>query len=131
MHCIPQERPDEAFEIINFFNCSVYVADNREKQFTRKDFVNWTPSNFWQRNPGGIRYLTFDESCLFSSPGYETLQRHHVNAGEPWRPVDWVYLANGCPGEHGLGGCFPESCHFLKPRDGSLKWSEISKCHYM
>jgi hypothetical protein len=130
LNCIPKPKPEEAFEVLNVLNCTVYVADNKNNQIARDAYRNWSPSNLWIRNPGGIRYLTFDDSCLFGSPG-QTLRRHQIKASEPWDPVEWVYLANGCAGEHGLGGCFPESCTFLLPKDGSLKWSEISKCHHM
>jgi hypothetical protein len=129
--CIPRPKPEEGFEVLNVLNCTVYVADNRKNQITREAYRNWSPSNLWIRNPGGIRYLTFDDSCLFGSPG-RSLHRHRITASEPWdQQVEWVYLANGCAGENGLGGCFPESCKYLLPKDGSLKWSEISKCHHM
>jgi hypothetical protein len=131
LHCTLVAKPEKAFEILNPFNCSVYVADNRNQQFSPNEFIDWHPSNLWIHNPGGVRYLTFDDSCLFRSPGKQMILKHQIQASEPWGRVDWVYLANGCPGQYGLGGCFPESCNFLMPKDGSLKWSEISKCHHM
>jgi hypothetical protein len=131
LRCELLPKPEKAFELLNPLNCSIYVADNRNQQLSPDEFIKWRPSNLWIHNPGGVRYLTFDESCLFSSPGHPNLLKHQIEASEPWGRVDWVYLANGCPGEHGLGGCFPESCSFLLTKDGSLKWSEISKCHLM
>ena len=59
------------------------------------------------------------------------IEKHVIEAGEPWKQVQWVYLAQACPSKIVLGACFPESCSGLNPIKGSLKYSEISKCHKM
>ena len=84
-------------------------------------------------NPAGIRHVTFDSSCLFASPGSSSLDKIHIASNEPWGgDIQWLYLANACPGEHSVGGCFPDRCGTnLQAQDGSLKYYEISKCHTM
>lgn len=131
LHCNPKQIPEEGYEILHPSNCTVYLADNRQNIISRQDYTLWKPSNLWMKNPGGIRYLTFRDSCFYGSPGVSNISAHKIVASESWNQVDWIYLANGCVGEYGLGGCFPEPCSFLFPKNGSLKWNEISKCHYL
>lgn len=131
LQCIPQPKLEEAFEILYPFNCTVYIADNHELKLSRQDYISWNPSNLWIKNPGGIRFLTFDDSCLFASPGNSIVVKEKMNVSPPWNDINWVYLANGCISDKGMGGCFPEPCHFFLPKNGSLKWNEISKCHYL
>ena len=136
-----QLRPErKAFEIISIFNCSVYVAVIPESKRDNESYTSnmkhqyeaWSPTFSWMKNTGGLRHTTFDASCIFGSPGKSENVKHQITAGEPWEDaMDWLYLANFCIGKHGMGGCFPEKCQELKALKGSLRYTEISKCHNM
>ena len=132
--CVLREhdRRTEAFEILNVFNCTVYLAHMTNNNIHASQFVEWTPSNLWLKNPLGVRYITFAKSCLFGSPYFDSVHSHHISASEPWNErVSWIYMANFCLAPSALGGCFPEPCVLFLPKKGSLKFAEIDKCHHM
>ena len=134
--CVPFQSEGSAYEIIAVVNCSVYMGIRPDNQSINQDlfrtlFDEWSPSGLWIKNTAGLRFTTFNQTCLFSSPGYSEKVKHHISAGEPWEPINWIYLANFCVGSSGMGGCFPESCQGLRTKDGSLRYTELSKCHYM
>lgn len=123
-----------ALEIINMFNCTVYIADNEGRpDVSDEAFENWVDvKNNWQKNPSGVRYTTMQRDCLYASPGYAAQHVHLIDAGEPWSPpVSWAYLAQSCAFETVMGGCFPSACVDGNAVDGSLKFYEINKCHKM
>jgi len=124
----------EAFEILSLGNCTVYLAEVEGRtDVTKELFDSWDIPAPWSKNSAGVRYTTFEKSCLYSSPGTTALETTGIVASEPWPngPVKWTYLANSCPSDLVLGGCFPEACDVADARPGSLKYYHISKCHKM
>jgi hypothetical protein len=111
--CELHDPPKEgAFEILQMHNCTVYIGVAKDiEEVTEEKFKKWSPSNGWMLNPGGVRHTTFDRTCLYSSPGKEEKEEIRLAASEPWSPLKWFYLANFCPSDLVLGGCFPGKCN--------------------
>lgn len=125
---LKSDGPPVTLEILHPSNCSMYlrVAD---ESATEDKFRSWEPTGGWTKNPGSVRYTTFKEGSLYASPGADGLISHKVEASEPWSPRAWIYLANTCPSDV-KGGCYPEECNEVGlPMNGSIRYTEISKCH--
>ena len=90
------------------------LLDNEDEEVNEDNYKKWQPSNGWMLNPGGVRHPTFDKHCLYGSPGVTGENPWHLtklDAREPWSPIDWKYLANVCPSDLVMGGCFPNKCN--------------------
>lgn len=76
-------------------------------------FETWSPRFGWIRHPVSIRHVTTEETCAYASPGNEEKVITKLNLNKPYESRDWLHMANICPSDLKLGGCFPEPCDIL------------------
>ena len=57
--------------------------------------------------------MTTEETCAYASPGNEEKVITKLNLNKPYESRDWLHMANICPSDLKLGGCFPEPCDIL------------------
>lgn len=112
-------------------NCRAYYGmQNTTEGATIEKFLDWKIAYGWMTNPNEIRYITFEDHCVYANPGNNELLMTNLDINEPWEPMKWAYFANFCPSEYVMGACFPEPCNYkMQPYPGSLKVNVVSKCH--
>ena len=60
--------------IFQSYNCTAYTTSVTDNFISEEKFKKWTPANGWMISPFGVRYFTYDKTCLYASPGKEAKQ---------------------------------------------------------